>query len=308
MMSTPRASFAYLLAVTVTLLWSSSFVLMKWGLEEMPPLPFAALRYSLAFALIAGADLTFRGRGSASRGTTRRAKSTTLALLLILAGVTGYVLAQGFLFLGLRYLPAVTTSFILNFTLVFVLALGFVALREKVHILQLVGLAVALFGAYAFFYERMSWGGQWIGIVIVLISGVGWACYLLVVRRLQEASNMDSLRLTTCTMGVGALGLVAISIPEGSWLPPSSSALWIVLWLSLANTAIPFFLWNVVLGKVKPYELSALQNTMLVQVAALSWAFLGEVVTPFMALGMALVLIGVFFVQLPSPRTDEPQT
>jgi len=34
-------------ALFVTFLWSSSWVLIKFGLEEIPPLTFAGLRYGL---------------------------------------------------------------------------------------------------------------------------------------------------------------------------------------------------------------------------------------------------------------------
>ncbi|MGB5896153.1 MAG: EamA family transporter, partial [Ignavibacteriaceae bacterium] len=40
---------AILLALLVTFLWSTSFIIIKWGLAEIPPLTYAGLRYSLAF-------------------------------------------------------------------------------------------------------------------------------------------------------------------------------------------------------------------------------------------------------------------
>ena len=40
---------AVLLAILVTFLWSTSFIIIKWGLAEIPPLTFAGLRYFIAF-------------------------------------------------------------------------------------------------------------------------------------------------------------------------------------------------------------------------------------------------------------------
>ncbi|MGC9424005.1 EamA family transporter, partial [Vibrio sp.] len=41
---------AVLLALLVTLLWASSFILIKFGLQDsIPPITFAGLRYSFAF-------------------------------------------------------------------------------------------------------------------------------------------------------------------------------------------------------------------------------------------------------------------
>ena len=43
---------AVLQALFVTFLWSISFVLIKFGLEDIPPLLFAGLRYMLAFLVL----------------------------------------------------------------------------------------------------------------------------------------------------------------------------------------------------------------------------------------------------------------
>jgi drug/metabolite transporter (DMT)-like permease len=50
--------------------------------------------------------------------------------LLVIAGLDGYTVAQGFQFVGLFYLPAVTTSVLLNFNPIFVLVIGVVLLGE----------------------------------------------------------------------------------------------------------------------------------------------------------------------------------
>jgi drug/metabolite transporter (DMT)-like permease len=63
------------------------------------------------------------------------------------------------------------------------------------------------------------------------------------------------------------------------------------------NTAFAFYLWNQTLKVLRAFELSILQNTMLIQVAVLAWIFLGERVTNEMAFGMVLVLLGVALVQ-----------
>lgn len=286
------------MALLVTFLWSSSFVLVKVGLKEMDPLPFAAMRYALAFAALGAVDLasrTSRRLGSSPSGSARVGH-----IPLLVAGICGYTVAQGLQFVGLYYLPAVTTSFLLNFNPLFVLVLGAALLSERVSVVQLVGTAVALGGAYAFFYGRLAFPGDWLGVAIVLISGLGWAAYLLVVRKLQGSGPLDSLRFTTVTMGIGTLGLIMLGAVFGGYSIPTFESFLIIFWLGLVNTALPFFLWNRVLLTLPPFELSVLQNTMLVQIAVLAAAFLAETITQLMMAGMALVLLGVVFVQVPA--------
>ncbi|MBU2447314.1 MAG: EamA family transporter, partial [Bacteroidetes bacterium] len=44
---------AVLQALLVTFLWSTSFIIIKWGLAEIPPITFAGYRYFLAFIIFA---------------------------------------------------------------------------------------------------------------------------------------------------------------------------------------------------------------------------------------------------------------
>jgi drug/metabolite transporter (DMT)-like permease len=43
-----------MLAVAASLLWASSIVLVKLGLEDLPPLTFASLRYLVGAATLLG--------------------------------------------------------------------------------------------------------------------------------------------------------------------------------------------------------------------------------------------------------------
>ena len=291
---------AYAVAVVVTILWSSSYVLIKVGLGMVPPLYFATVRYALAFAILVVIDLfSLRSR----KKTVKVPQAKQSSWVLLVAGVTGYTIAQGFQYVGLFYLPAVTTSFVLNFTPVFVLFIGVVMLNERPSGLQVLGLAVALAGAYLFFYERISWQGEWLGVAVVLASGVGWAAYMVIVRELQKTNASRSLRLTTVTMGIGVVGMVILSAATKEYAPLTTNIVLIVIWLATVNTALAFFLWNWALKVIPSYELTMVQSLMLIEIAILALVFLQETITTSMAVGIALVLGGVLTVQLRFTRT-----
>jgi len=106
------------------------------------------------------------------------------------------------------------------------------------------------------------------------------------------------LGLTAFSMGFGTLmmtsaaysfeGLFMVSLPGWS----------VIIFLGVVNTALAFFLWSHALRRLAAFEISIIQNTMLVQIALLSWLFLGEQITALKLLSMALVLVGVMMVQL----------
>jgi drug/metabolite transporter (DMT)-like permease len=101
-------------------------------------------------------------------------------------------------------------------------------------------------------------------------------------------------------MGIGTAGLVILAAIFDGPRPISLNALTIILWLSVANTALAFLLWNHVLRTIRAYELSVIQNSMLVQIAVLAWIFLGELLTYVMIFGVILVIVGVVLVQVPT--------
>ncbi len=277
-------------ALLVTFLWSSSYVLIKIGLGQISPLAFAALRYSLAFIILFLA--------SAVRGSLRNLANLSLRewLKLIIIGAFGYAGAQGLQFVGLRYIPVVATSFLLNFTPVFVVLLGILFLNEIPTKLQAAGIMIALLGGYVYFQTPIQ-SDQVLGVVFVLASGICWAIYMTLARRIQRGREMDTLQLTTTSMWAGALILLVSSfLIEG--IPSVALSGWIIIaWLSLVNTAIAFYLWNQALRVIKAYELSMLQNIMLVETTLLAWIFLNEQVAINMIVGIILVLFGVTLVE-----------
>ncbi len=96
--------FAVLEALLVTFLWSSSYVLVKVGLQEIGPLTLVAYRYTVASLVLLPLAL-WRGHGALLR-------ERGVLLKLGLLGFLGYTVAQGLQVLGLFLLPAVSVTFL----------------------------------------------------------------------------------------------------------------------------------------------------------------------------------------------------
>jgi drug/metabolite transporter (DMT)-like permease len=280
---------ALLEAYLVTFLWSSSYVLVKLGLGQIQPFTLVSLRYVVASAFLIPIALS---RGDMSLISDRR----TLTKMVFL-GLSGYTIAQGLQCLGLYYLPAVSVTFILNFTPVIVLILGVLFLKDNPGPLQLTGMAIVMAGAYLYFNAPLTSDSP-LGILITLASGLGWASYIVSTRLLFRDGEVGPLELTASSMGIGTLVLVlsAFALEGFPRVPPSGWA--IITWLGVVNTALAFFLWNHALQRLKAFEMSVLQNTMLVQIAILAWLFLGEQLTAMKLTTMAMVFIGALIVQL----------
>jgi len=103
---------AILQALFVTFLWSTSWVLIKIGLNaNLPSLTFAGLRYTLAFLCLL--PLVFFNQ-SHLQSIKNLTKQNWLELFLL--GVLFYAITQGAQFLSLSFLPATTLTLLLNLT------------------------------------------------------------------------------------------------------------------------------------------------------------------------------------------------
>ena len=284
--ASPRVK-AILEALLVTFLWSSSYVLTKFGLTDIQPLTLVGLRYLIASIVLV--PIAF------SRKEHTRVSGDSWWKLAVL-GFLGYTVAQGLQCVGLSYLPAVTVTLILNFTPLTVMILNILFTGEYPNRAQIAGMILVLIGAVLFFGDRLG-GYNLTGVVITFVSGLGWAGYMVAGKILFRERRVSPLANTAFAMGFGtALISASAFILEG--LNPIPLTGWaIIIWLGVVNTAAAFFMWNHALETLDAFELSTLQNTMLIQTTILSVIFLGERLPAVKYLYMALVFIGVYIVQ-----------
>jgi drug/metabolite transporter (DMT)-like permease len=278
---------AILEALLVTFLWSSSYILTKFGLVNIKPLTLVGLRYLTASLVLLPVSLR--------RGEHKKIYWDDWWRLGVL-GFLGYTVAQGLQCVGLFYIPSVSVTLILNFTPVIVFLLNLMFTGKTPNKAQMLGMVLVLLGAYLFFSDRLE-GYNLTGFIITLISGFGWAGYLVAGKLLFQEKKIPTLGTTAFTMGIGTTILSASAYLLEGLGPVPKSGWVIIIWLGVVNTALAFFLWNHALEKLGAFEISVLQNTMLIQITVLSMIFLGETLPLIKYFYMALIFVGVFIVQ-----------
>ena len=149
-------------ALLVTFLWSTSWVLIKKGLHEIPALTFAGIRYGLAFVILLPG--LWKHRADVRRLT--RSEWMSLAVL----GIVLYALGQGGQFLTLQHLDAIPFSLLLSFSPVLVAGAGLFLLRERPRWLQWMGIGFVLIGALVYFLPLSAIRGSGLGFMLAGIT------------------------------------------------------------------------------------------------------------------------------------------
>ncbi len=275
----------------VVFLWSASKIVMKIGLEEIPPYFFAGMIQLLVFIILL--IYTWRQGKKYFFGISFKHK-----YLMILSGVVGYGAATLFVMIGLQYVTGATAGLAAATSIIFNLLMAGILVREKLRMEQYLGIAVLLVGIIVFLGNQVL-GGTLLGVGLLLLAEAGYAFNNAVARMISKAHKKDiTLTLALIGNGVGAMILVPIGLLAGG-LPQQ------IVWdsrliIGVITVALIFafggLLWNGVLDKLRVIEASVLTNTIIIQVAILSVIFLHETLTSNNILGGLLVLLGAVVV------------
>jgi len=294
----PR-TLAILQAFLVTLLWSSSWVIIKFALRDVPPLTFAGMRFALAFLCL----VPFTLNKSSYKQIKSIKKNDWIEILGL--GILYYAVTPGGQNIGLNYLPANTLSLILSFTAVFVAFAGLYVLKEKPTLTQWFGLILFLIGMLVYFKESRETSLSLIGVITGILTMLANSFSALLGRKINKAGALSPILVTTVSMGIGSLILLTVGISlEG--LPKLNPINWIMIfWLAMINTAFAYQLWNKTLKTLPAIESTLINNSMLVQISILAWIFLGEKLTPIQITGLIISMLGILAVQIFSPKNDQ---
>jgi drug/metabolite transporter (DMT)-like permease len=291
-------AMAVLQALLVTFLWSTSWILIKVGMDDLDlaPLSFAGLRYALAAAIL----LPFGIRAMRSAHATAPIGGRLLGRVAVY-GLLFVAIAQGAQFAALAVLPATAVSLILSSIPVWVAIVSVVRRSERPTIEQLGGIGLLTIGAALYFGPFEMAPGAAIGLLAAGVCVAAAAASSHLGRGLARdviGRLGGPIGLTAASMAVGAVVLLAAGLASEGWPRPDLAGWLIIVWLAVVNTAFAFTLWNHTLRTLTAVESSVVNNTMTVQVAVLAIVFLGERLGPLQLIGLLLAAAGAAAVQL----------
>jgi len=244
-MSEHRRWLPALALVVLSLTWGYTWVLAKQGLAYAPPFAFAAERcVGAALALIIAVKLS-------GRSLTLVAPRQTIAIGL--AQVSGFMIFQTWALVEGG--PGKTA--VLIFTMpIWTLLLAWPILGERVRGKQWLAAASTL-GGLLLIIEPWDMQASLFSKFLGLMAALCWATGTILIKRLRGRTPVDLLTLTTWQMIIGAVPLVLLAflVPERptEW---SVSYVGILIFMSIASTAMCWWLWIYILDRVPAWEAS----------------------------------------------------
>ena len=288
----PKAGWGVPVAwLTLCIVWSSTWLVIKVGLRDLPPISYAAIRFVIAVIVLLAVSA---GR---VRLLPQRASDY---VLLAFTGVLMFAVNYGLLFWGELYvssgLAAVLQATIPIFGMVFA---HLMLPAEPLRVQKVAGSLLALGGVTIICARLLGFNGPmafWGGLGIVFGGALAaFSNVLLKARVLRVAPGM----IAAWQMIFGAAPLLVTGfVVEGNPLRFHWSALSIfcLLYLAVIGSALTFLLLYWLLPRMSVARLQTVSLITPPGAVMLGWAVGGEKFSLSSLLGACLVLAGVWMI------------
>ena len=288
----PR-SLVWTLYACLVVIWSSTWVAIKIGLEDLPPLLGAGIRFSLA-----GVGLLVLARLMGRPLRTDARLATVLALLPFAA-------AYGLIYWGEQYVPSGLAAVLFGIMPLYSATLAALLLAgEPLRPRLIAGIAVAMAGLSLAFGETLELGhSEYALAAAIACAAAPFASAIGNVAIKRDGGALDAIVLNGWAMLGGGGLLLAVSAASEAWeVSWSAQAIGSIAYLAVIGSAVPFVTLTVLLRELPAVTVSYI--TLLLPFGALAFgaALYDEPVTLPAVAGAALVAAGLAVAQARTRR------
>jgi len=278
----------------ICLIWGSTWLAIKIGLDGVPPFLGAGLRFVIAAALV-GAVLAVR-RQPLHLSRDERICVWSLGILVFWINYGAVYWAE------LRISSGLTATLFSTMPLMTALLTRYWTRSEALNPSKVAGILIGVAGTALLFWpdERLGMQ-QMLGMLATLVACVCASVNLVTMK--QHGHNADPFVLNFFGMGLGAILLLLTSAVVESWAVQwTRSNVGAVLYLAVFGSVIAFSAYYALIKRIDATIVSL--STLIIPVVALilGRTVLDETVGSTAVAGIATILAGVAVAVLPGLR------
>ncbi|KHO61173.1 multidrug DMT transporter permease [Thermoanaerobacter sp. YS13] len=276
--------------ILVTMVWGSTFIIVKNAIQTLPVYNFLFIRFLLAFLLLA---IIFHKK-------LKNIDNKTLAA----ASIIGTMLFLGYAFqtMGLKYTTASKSGFITGFSVVLVPILEAVFLKRKPSKPAILGIVLAFIGLILLTTNiDLSIN---IGDFLTLLCAFAFGMQIVLIAK--YASTLDTYLLATIQIGMVALlsGIVTLLF-EKPFIPTS-----VAVWPAIIITGVFATAFAIVAQNTMQAYTTATHTALIfalepVFAAIAAFLIAGEVMSFRAILGGIFMFAGIVLSELPETEVSK---
>ncbi|HEX2741374.1 MAG TPA: DMT family transporter [Rubrobacter sp.] len=283
-----RASTPVEAALLLTVFFfGTNFTAVKIVVESVPPILFAATRFTLAGLLLLFL-LRFVEQG------IRLRRADFLAVLGL--GVVGITLTQTVFTLGVSLTTAANTALVYSTAPVWGMLLGFALGLERPRLAGILGIGLSLVGVGFIVYGGLEFAGtSLVGDALILVAAVFWGSYTMLSLSLLQRYSPLALAAYAMTLGgLAAFPLAALD-PGGFHVGALDGLTWgAAAYSTLFSSAFGFAAWGWGISHVGANRVLIYQYLVTLIGVTTGIVLLGEDFGLGQLIGAVVILCGVY--------------
>ncbi|OGE30758.1 hypothetical protein A3C59_03520 [Candidatus Daviesbacteria bacterium RIFCSPHIGHO2_02_FULL_36_13] len=283
----------YIALILANIIWGGNFVVAKITLQEFPPMSLAFSRFVLATILLLPFFLS----------QTKKIKIDKKDLpKLIAIGIFIITLNITFFFEGIKRTTVTDASVLLLIGPMLSVLAGWWFLKEKVFLVNLIGIALGFIGALVIIGLPDILSGNMssqniIGNILILLASVSWVVGAVIAKGILK--KYSSLVVTAIAFMVGmvtfALPALVEYLKNPDWiLGITTLGILGLIYMVLLSSISAYFLFEWGLSKTSVGTADLLQYIEPFVATFFAITILGEVLSPTFLGGAALIAVGVY--------------
>ena len=286
----PSPGLIRALLALLCLIWGSTWVVIKGGLQDLPPFTSAGARFAVAAVMMVGVAALLGRREGGSKPP---------AWLWVVQGTTSFAISYGVVYHAETVLPSGLVSLLFGVYPMLQAAAGhFLLDHERLGPRQWLGFVAGLAGLFLLFRTDLrGFGPEGIPTGLLLfLSPLAVVVGTTLVKKF--GSGVNSTLLNRNGMFFGAVLLLVVAFlrernAEIAWTGPAIAS---VLYLAVMGTVVTFSLYFWLLRYWPAHRLALIAYVTPAIALFLGWFFADEPVTVSTLSGAACVLCGVLLV------------
>jgi drug/metabolite transporter (DMT)-like permease len=280
----PTVEAALLLTV---FFFGTNFTAVKIVVDSVPPILFAASRFTLAGLLLL-LFVPFLGRENRLR------REDFLPVLGL--GIVGITLTQTVFTLGVSLTTAANTALVYSTAPVWGMLLGFALGLERPRFTGVLGIGLSLLGVGFIVYGGLEFAGtSLVGDALILVAAVFWGSYTVL--SLSLLGRYSPLALAAYAMTLGGLAAFPLAAlePGGFDVGPLDGLTWgAAAYSALCSSAFGFAAWGWGVSHVGANRVLIYQYLVTLTGVTTGIVLLGEDFGPGQLIGAAVIICGVY--------------
>jgi drug/metabolite transporter (DMT)-like permease len=267
--------------------FGTNFTAVKVVVESVPPILFAATRFTLAGLLLLPLALFFGSEGRLSRQDL---------LPMLGLGFVGITLTQSVFTVGVGLTTAANTALVYSTAPVWGMLLAFALGWERPRVSGVLGVGLCLLGVGAIVYGSLDFAGtSLVGDALILAAAVFWGSYTVLTLSFLRRYSAVAVAAYAMTLG----GLAAFPLAALDPSPLNLAALDGLTWgaaaySALCSSAFGFAAWSWGVSRVGANRVLVYQYLVTLTGVSTGILLLGESFGAGQLAGAAVILAGVY--------------